>query len=202
MATRWARVVRGFIAALVATFVAGFMHALAGGGAPGTLGIVIALAFTLPAAVFLAGTSMSWVRLSVTVMGSQIFFHATLGLGSGSGSLTLGQSSGHAHGATALPINDSSQTLDPDLIGQGFAMGPAHLIAAMITILALRYGEAAFWSVLALTGLSIAVALIRVPATTLWPHGLTRPSVVFAELASSLAELSPMRHRGPPSVVV
>lgn len=48
MQTRWARVARGLAAALVATFVAAFMHALAGGARPGVLGLALALSCAVP----------------------------------------------------------------------------------------------------------------------------------------------------------
>ena len=53
-----------------------------------------------------------------------------------------------------------------DILGHNTAMWPAHLLAAIVTILIVGRGEAVFWAVLALTGLSIAIALSAQRMTT------------------------------------
>ena len=193
MQSRGARTARGIVAALIATFAATFSHAIADGCPPGILGLIIALALAIPVCVLLAGKRLSAWRLAIAVLLSQLGFHATMTLGTGSASFTT--AGGHlGHGGMLMVTDIAGGASHAD---HGVGMWTAHLIAALVTILALRRGEAAFWATLKRTRLSIAIHLL----TFLPPASLEVPAYCAPRVdhgADRLAQLSLLRHRGPP----
>ncbi|MET0992153.1 MAG: hypothetical protein ABWX66_07140, partial [Lacisediminihabitans sp.] len=80
MSTRWARVVRGGIAATISVFVALCSHLLAGGDAPGLPGILLCLAFAAMICIALAGRRLSTPKLAVAVGASQFLFHGVFAM--------------------------------------------------------------------------------------------------------------------------
>ena len=78
MSTRWARFARGWLTALFSTLIAAVSHTLAG-GPPGTLAVVVSLAFAGMLCVGLTGKRPSAVRLAASVGGSQLLFHQLFG---------------------------------------------------------------------------------------------------------------------------
>jgi hypothetical protein len=207
MTTRWARVVRGWIAALVATFVAACSHALSGGSLPGTAGLALCLAFSGMVSILLAGRSLSLVRLAVAVTLSQAMFHSLFSLmtdpgpGAQTTAVAIAAGSGMRHGAPPLLMrSDSVASVVPMSAGADLWMWVGHAVAAIVTIALLALGERAFWGLTRLAGLVIGRLLATVlPAETAVP--LLRPT---ADRAAAPRRrplvLSVQRHRGPPAL--
>jgi hypothetical protein len=209
MATRWARFARGWLAAGFATFVAALFHVASGGDAPGTAGVALALAFSGIACVALAGRRLSLWRLAVSVALSQFLFHALF---------QLGQNGGPAAGSAAPLGSAHAQMSHVDiatLVGSGTAqnhsmlathsmwadtwMWAGHAVAALVTIVALRYGEVAFWSLYRTARLGLA-RLLSAPAPL--PLDTARPAPSASRGGRVVRDLGiligRMRHRGPP----
>ncbi|MFT2818349.1 hypothetical protein [Leifsonia sp. A12D58] len=209
MATRWARVARGWIVAVFSTFVAALSHTLGGGSAPGLLAVVLSLAFAGILCIGLAGRTLSLWRLGLSVALSQLIFHGLFSLGTPGGALATQAVSEQGVGAHQHQIvtglvssSDALTTVGVPVHGM-FAhdagMWIAHSAAALLTIVALRHGERAFWSlfssaVLAIRSLWEPLAPLAVPGIG---HGIPVTARVFLPRALSTL-LSTMRHRGPP----
>ncbi|PJJ65528.1 hypothetical protein [Compostimonas suwonensis] len=203
MATRWARFARGWLAAVVATFVAAFSHAVAGGGVPSALAIVLSLAFSGMVCVALAGRTLSRVRLAASVLLSQLAFHSLFMLGGST--LRIGGAVAHDHTdpigsfesqfAAHSAAAEHSQHLGGD---QGMVM--AHVVAAILTFFALRHGEHAFWSLFASARLSLGVLLDASFANAPVDVPPSVPSAGFRVFVPRELRLvlSRLRHRGPP----
>ena len=193
MATRWARFARGWVAAGFATLVAVVSHSLGGGAVPGVAAVVLSLAFASLACIALSGKTLSAWRLAAAVGVSQFLFHAvfsTLGTAS-----AVAPASAHLH--EAVPFL-ASATHAPH--AQSWML-PAHLAAAILTFLALRYGERAFWGLRDTARLFLAT-LLRLIA----PIPIAEPSSsgVRIDWAPAFRELgvflTALRYRGPPAV--
>jgi hypothetical protein len=203
MSTRWARVVRGLLAALFATFVAAFFHVVTGGDVPAILGLTLSLAFSIPTCVILAGKRMRLWRLSVSVGLSQLVFHALFSLGA-SGATFEGAEGGHVHPGSHLTLvtsGASGQQMSGGMAGMlpnDPWMWAGHATAAVVTILALRHGEAAFWALLS-TAAGHVVRLIRrvsIEAPVVAHLGpIEAHLLVLRDLGVLIGS---MRHRGPP----
>jgi hypothetical protein len=203
MHTRWARFARGWIVAAFSTFVAALSHTLGGGSVPGLLAVVVSLAFAGMVCVALAGRTLSFWRGTASVLISQVIFHGLFSVGAPGGALgvdALAASGIHQH--AALP-----GLIDPTILGgtlhtshDGDAMWFAHLGAAIVTILALRYAERAFWGLVDNLRLGIrtlfAPTQLAVPVAVPQRIGHEAPVVAPRDL---LLVLSAMRHRGPPA---
>ncbi|UKF81042.1 hypothetical protein [Clavibacter californiensis] len=195
------RVIRGLAASTTATFVAALFHEAGGGAAPSWAVVAFGLALASLAAIALAGTRTSLWRLVAAVGVSQLLFH---GLFTAAGDVT-GQAvaadphAGMGHGASpvALPGLDGatggSGALDPGML-------LSHSAALIVTVLALRHGEAA---IRALVGAS-AVRVVRALAIPfLRPEGrrdtaLARAVRAPLALRDLCVRLGRLRHRGPP----
>jgi hypothetical protein len=178
---------RGTIAAAVATFVAAFSHTIAGGVAPSWFGLLASFVLSLAVCTALAGRRLSWWRLAASVAVSQVLFHS---LFAGSGVAAIGPSLHDHVGATALPM--------PAMEAHDDRMILAHVLAGAITLLALRFGERAFWSAADSARLVLA-RLVRVVLPVAvgarrgirWIAGaVVAPRRIHAP--------STHRHRGPP----
>ncbi|MET4783105.1 hypothetical protein [Glaciihabitans sp. UYNi722] len=205
MSTRWARLTRGLLAALFSTFVAACSHTLSGRSIPSLVGLALCLAFSTVLCTLLAGKTLSLLRLSISIGVSQFAFHGAFSLlaDAAPSSIPMPGMHDHSAGAMSLHLNQVSpgahaaMSADP-----GMWLG--HAVAAAITIVAFRFGEAAFWELLELT-------LLRITRLALYAHRVQpvaslRPSVVAAERAQIPRPvdhvLSALRHRGPPAVVM
>ena len=153
MATRWARFARGWLTAAVAVLVAALSHLAAGGSAPAPISIAIALAFAVMISVLLSGKQLSLPKLSVSVGFSQLLFHLLFGLGGTAGSMTV---AGH-HGSTTVVVGAASAS--PAMHDPGW-MWVAHTLAAVVTIVALRRGERAFWALVELARTALVAVFI------------------------------------------
>lgn len=219
MATRWARFFRGWVTAGLAVFVAALSHVAGGGSTPGLLGVVLALVFAGVACVALAGKTLSWVRLAVSVALSQVAFHFLFSLGAVTSGSTASTAMQRMHGITAHNHGGHGATtpaLDPALLDGTVAstpfgtmadaaalaaaapahsaalMGAAHVVAGLITVVLLRHGESAFWALLALARTAL-VAVLMPPVVAIAPAAApgTRTRARFA-----LADRSGLRDLG------
>jgi len=191
MSTRLSRVTRGFLAALVSTLVAAGSHTLAGGTAPGTVALVLGLATAAIVCIALTGKQLSVPRLVVAVSLSQYGFHSLFSsMGDFAAAPTHAQ--GHVHGAVALGT-------DTAVHHTSALMWVGHAIAAVLTIVALAYGERAYRS---LRAIASRVTRSLVPAAAVpidvLPGDRSAPaSRLFAPRFFDIHSTS-LRYRGPP----
>jgi hypothetical protein len=183
MDSRWARVARGTAAALFATFVAAFSHALAGGVPPSGFGVAASFALSVMVCTLLTGRTLSTPRLAAAVGLSQLLFH---GLFSALG--------------TPVAVEHSMTPMDAPAphVHAGTTMWLAHAVAALVTVVALRFGERAFWGTIGTARLLIArLRVVVVPALHI-PRPVVAVQHRFVPRDLTLL-LSSMRHRGPPA---
>ncbi len=206
MHTRWARFARGWIVAAFSTFVAALSHTLGGGSAPGLLAVVVSLAFAGMVCVALAGRTLAFWRGAVSVLVSQVIFHGLFSLGAPGGALgadALAASGAHQHAALPGLIDPIVLSSTTHVLHDGGIMWFAHFGAVIMTILALRYAERAFWSLVDNVRLDIrtlfAPAQLAVPMAA--PQRIRHDAPVFTPRNLVLV-LSAMRHRGPPAVAL
>lgn len=204
MTTRWARFTRGWIVAFVSTFVAVVSHTLGGGSVPGLLPVLVSLSFAGMICVALAGRTLSLWRGALAVFLSQVIFHGLFSLGGSSGALSpdaIAASATHQH--DLLPgLIDATGSATLHGAGHGGAtMWVAHLMAGVVTIAALRFGERAFWGLFE-TARLIVRALFRPEFVVVVAHlMLRRPTAVRVNAPHNLRILlSSLRRRGPPLV--
>lgn len=188
---------RGIVAALVATFVALFSHSIADGTAPSRVGILLAVAFAVPTCIVLAGKRMSRIRLTVSVLSSQFAFHAAMLLGNPETSTSAASGPTH-HQRAPVPVLDLTSTVDHS--SHDSSMWAAHLLAALVTILALRQGERAFWSIVGRRRFESVWAILAVTVRPVDDIGMPAPAPFSSRTRPRLVTLSPLRHRGPPVV--
>lgn len=126
------RLARGSIAAALSTWVALAFHLLGGGDLPAVAGVVIPFVLSWCACVGLAAWRAHALRLSASVLVSQGLFHLLFTLGAS------GRAEGGHHGS---PVDLGSA--EAAAAAPSSHMWLAHLVAAAITVLALRSGEQA-----------------------------------------------------------
>jgi len=192
--SRAAQALRGVLAAFLSTFVALLSHVAGGGEMPALMGVLVPLVLASAACVLLAGRRMSILRLSLSVVISQLLFHTLFVLGAG-GQVVTAAPSGHAgHGAEPVLL-----TSMPGMAGHSHAtMWVAHAFAAVITIVAIYHGERVVEHVRTFTSAIVRVLILTVPvAETPSKPALSGFEAVL--LPSSLSVFaSTHAHRGPP----
>ncbi|TQL47751.1 hypothetical protein FB562_0821 [Homoserinimonas aerilata] len=202
MSSRWARLARGWSAALFATYAAAFSHVAAGGGHPPVFSMLLVLAFSGLLCTWLAGRRFSRLRLILAVGLSQLLYHgvfAVLGQeqGAGTGAAVIG----HHHGVVLIASAPLPGSVTPAIVDWG--MIAAHTLAAAATVLVILYGEHVARSICRRAAIAIA-PLWR--ASELWTTALlplsrprTMPVLAQAAPPPALAPLiGLLRHRGPP----
>ncbi|WP_018772497.1 hypothetical protein [Arthrobacter sp. 131MFCol6.1] len=203
MTARGLRFVRGWAAAVAATFIAALSHVLSGGPAPETSVLVLSLALSGLVCTALAGRVLSLWRLCTAVVVSQGLFHGLFSLGSASSAAgTAFPAPGHAGHTVAF----ASGSRLPGAMAMDQAsplMWAGHALAALATIVVLRHGEVTAVRLIRALGLRVVAFLPFflplavesgapvIPAD--WP---VRP------LRNLGAPLLVMRHRGPPRLPV
>ncbi|MCU1402492.1 MAG: hypothetical protein JWM70_816 [Microbacteriaceae bacterium] len=197
MTTRWARVARGGVAALLSVFVAAFSHVISGGTQPNSFAMVACLVLATLVCVALAGKRMSLPRLAVSVGFSQLLFHGIFSLWSAP---AIPIDAGHHPTDGQMLMSVTTMPAPAGQVATDSSMWLAHAIAAVITIAVLRYGEKAFWGLLEIAQFWIG-ALISRPTRGPLPSGMH--PVPVAAVPTFLPRdlvlfLSSMRHRGPP----
>jgi hypothetical protein len=206
MGSRPARAVRGTLASAVAIFVAALFHVAGGGAAPGVVPLALSLAFATLASIALTSRRLSLWRLTASVVLSQFLFHALFSLGDGTARFVSsdGGTTGHLHAGMHLTMTGSAMPAahtDP----AAPSMWLTHATAVLITVVALRFGERAFWSLFetARVGVLRFAHLIAGAA----PIPVRVVAVVAAVAAAEPARLrdlglplARLRHRGPPAL--
>ncbi len=217
MGTRGVRVARGVATSGVAILVAAVSHMAGGGEAPGIVGVVIAAAFALPVSTFLAGRTISVMRLAIAVAFSQGAFHLLFSVGAATTASTRMVGGHHGMGGHVLTtVAGSAESAAGGAAAMaGMHHGPgmwaAHVLAAAVTCVALRFGERAFWDLVALARTAIvvvlhAVALLASPAVELrhrvpaaWPESESGRSASRAAAAAMPIPVTRWVHMVTPS---
>ncbi|WP_298861274.1 hypothetical protein [Microbacterium sp.] len=186
---------RGFIAAGVATFVALASHVFSGGGMPGMLGIAVPWLLSLMVCTLLAGRRLSLLRLGASVLVSQLLFHGLFVLGS---ITPRGVIAPHVHEALPIVLSDT-----PVLVPQDAGMWIGHGIAAIVTISLLHRGELALHALLAVARAVAAwfsrAVPVLLPALEAEPVSIRWAMTPAPRRRES--HLSALRWRGPPRLV-
>lgn len=193
MNTRWARVVRGCVAAAISLFVAAFLHIASGGQTPTMFALGASFVVSSFVCVALAGKRLSLPKLSVSVALSQFLFHGVFSVWTTEpgGVSQLG----HVHEQAFVFAASGVPAVHSDA-----AMWWAHAIAAVVTIAALRHGESALRGMLELGRLWIGsffakLDLVRPTGT---PHP-AQPIERILPLRDLVLRHSSSLHRGPPA---
>jgi hypothetical protein len=189
MHSRWARVARGWAVAAFATFVAAFSHALGGGATPSVFGILASLVLSGMFCSLLAGRTLSRWRLSLSVAISQVLFHGLfVSLGT---PIPIAASMGDMTGG--MPLDAA-----PLAHHTGASMWLAHVVSGLITLVAFRYAEQAFWGMAD----TARLALSRLTSLVIPVLATPRASVILPETRELPIRLThlvhSMSHRGPP----
>ncbi|WP_345802036.1 hypothetical protein AAIB33_02725 [Microbacterium sp. AZCO] len=187
-AARQVRALRGAAAASVATIVAATAHTLAGGGAPPPLLVLAVALLASPIAVLLAGRRLALWRLALTVVASQVLFHASFAVASGATGTTIA----HAHHADLLQLTPAAvATWPPDPL-----MLLGHAVAAAVTVAALYRGER---MLRALARGILRLVRLRLEAPRPWLPRSLAPARVIVAAARTASFSSEISRRGPPA---
>lgn len=200
MGSRGARLTRGMLASGTAILVAALFHVAGGGSAPGLVPLALSLAFATLASVALTARRLSLWRLTLAVAVSQFLFHALFTLGEG-GARFSDAGTAHLHAGShltmtvaAMPAAHTSD-LSP-------SMWMTHATAVLVTVIALRFGEQAFWGLLDTARVRIHRAADRLVVVPV-PVAASAAMPAIAEpgrLRDLGLPLARLRHRGPPVV--
>ena len=196
--TRKPAVVRGFAAASLATFAALAGHVTGGGQMPGPLGIAVPWVLSFMICVLLAGRKLSVIRLSASVVVSQLLFHVLFVLGTVSPS---GIAMPHVHRAPlVLPVGPAGSGVAEAVVADS-SMWFGHALAAIVTVVVAYRGERLLLALRALAVQAVRWVRRRVDAV------LATPSLLIHEEVDALFErvrpvdahvLATLRGRAPP----
>ncbi|MDE0547201.1 hypothetical protein [Microbacterium sp. C7(2022)] len=197
MHARRLRALRGASAGTVATLLAATSHTIAGGGAPSPA-LVFALAvLSAPLSVALVGRTLSVWRVALTVIASQTLFHGVFSLTAAGvrGDDAAGISHLHSGAHHSLVTFDASSKafVIPDS-----AMLVSHLAAAVLTLLALYFGERMLRRIARGVRSVLARAEVGAALEVVTRRPLSSPVVVAVAMATALSDVS---RRGPPLLV-
>ncbi|UOQ87866.1 hypothetical protein MUN74_11195 [Agromyces endophyticus] len=196
---RATQLARGAATASVALFLAAFSHGVAGGEAPGSVGLVLAAIVALATSVAFVGRRNSPVRTALAVVASQGAFHLLFGVGAGPSS---GQfvANGAGHHATMAFVETAGTGSTVAHAGHDGAMLVGHALAAVATIVYLLAVERTAWSALASATRRFVLVLTGragEPVAVAAPYRLDRSAVAPPVLRSRL-RFAALRYRGPP----
>lgn len=195
-----ARLVRGWLAAILSTVCAGSSHCLADASTPHPALMVLALAAAGMVCVLLAGRRMGPARLAVAVVLSQGAFHALFSVPALRSGTAPGEAmASHGHHGAAMA---SGAPLSAGLDGHS-GMLAAHALAAVLTFLALRHGEKSCWALV--DALRTEIGAVLAPVLPLIPA--VRPPRRAGEfflpaLEDTVRVRGAISRRGPPAPVV
>ncbi|GHD78222.1 hypothetical protein CLV85_1280 [Salinibacterium amurskyense] len=189
MHTRAMRVLRGSIAAFFATFTAAFSHQFAGGISPSLFGMGVSLVISIAICTLLAGRTISLARLSIAIMASQAMYHALF-------SSMLAPTGIAEHNMAAMTFDFSSVAQSADS-----AMSLSHVVAAVVTIVAFRYAEVAFWGLFDTARMFVSrlFATLTLGSTPVLEFRVVPRSTPAVDLVPRF--LSITRYRGPPATL-
>lgn len=213
------RLLRGTAAASIATLVSLSGHVLGGGDMPALLGILLPWVLSLAVCITLAGEGLALLRTSLAVISSQALFHLLFRIGAPTDAVSSASASS-AHGSHTMQGMQGMQGMlgaegSGTMTGHASSMHGAagvstpmllgHLVAAVLTIVILRHGEATLLRASAIV--RQALLRLRVPMPRLRavppvaPRALPRETRTLP-LRRVLDDAgSVMRRRGPPAVV-
>jgi hypothetical protein len=187
MSTRAARLARGWLVGVFATALAALSHAVAGGGTPSGLALVVGAVFGGMLGTFALSARPSLPRLAIAIGVTQLAFHVAFS--------TLGEaaiaSGPHLHGAITVGSPAHAHVDSP-------LMWLSHAVAGVVTLMLLRGAESAAWRLLAECA-RLVLAPFSVPRAVPAP---VRPQTAAATgrvvtLTSRLLDRAVSR-RGPP----
>ena len=135
---RGARAIRGFALATASALVASLSHVAGGGGLPAPALLIAALGLSGVVSVAATGRRVALWRTAIAVNSTQLTTHAVLSVADVG--LASPVANGHAHAAMNIATSSHAMPMTS-------AMLVAHLLAATVTVLLLRFGESAFWTV-------------------------------------------------------
>jgi len=200
--SRWRRLARGSSATLVAVTLAAFSHVAGGGSSPGVLGVVLAIALSMPLGVALAGRGPSLVRLSIVVAVSQAAFHLLFSLGGGGAARVAVTGGGHHAHETLVLVADTSMAAGAmPAMHHGGVMWIAHAAAWLVTVVGLWRGERAVRAAICLAdrALLIVISATGIAVTTaprIARHLVPRVARIVPHALRAAAPAQPLR--GPP----
>ncbi|GAB3405063.1 hypothetical protein GCM10027515_17940 [Schumannella luteola] len=147
--SRAARTARGALAGTTAMVLAAASHGFGGGDIPGWLAIAVGLVVAVLLGTLLTAKTPSLPRLLAIVLPSQAAFHYLFVLLGGPGLAVArhahpgaGSSALDAAGpATGVTGSHLQHITEPRMLA-------AHLVAAVLTVVLLRWAEAALWTLL------------------------------------------------------
>lgn len=202
MSPRGARAIRGAAIAAFAMLVASLAHTIGGGTPPGVLALALAMAFSAPLAMVIAGERMSLPRAAVAALVAQAALHLLYSIGTparGAASVVA-----HAHGS-GVPLRIDAGGLAV-VVDHGHALGMplAHVAAAAATVVALALLGRAARAVSVAFGTAVRGIRLLVSVLAGAPVATNVRHVVPAARrqgppALALVLLSSLRHRGPPA---
>lgn len=199
--SRPSRVARGAVVASVATFTALLSHVVAGGDVPGWVGIAAPWILALTVSTLLAGRALSPLRLGMSVVASQLLFHALFVMGSPSAPGSASTAPAHHHHATATTIPTPAASSVTTALCADPAMWFGHAIAAALTIAFLFHAERTARGLLAL-GIRIHAWVHRIITRGVAPVFPARAAANTPDapgwIVRPAAHLSAHRRRGPP----
>ena len=190
MTSRWSRVLRGLGAGSAATLVAAASHSVAGGRLPGVVGVTLALFFAVIVSIALTGRRLSAVRLSASVLVSQLAFHVVFStLGNAAEVVTDGHHQTVVAG-TAMVTHASG------------GMWLAHAVAALVTTLALVFGERAFYGLRDTAWMLLAALFSPTARQAVAVDRVPLPAAVALIVPRIVREFHAARGlRGPPTLL-
>jgi uncharacterized membrane protein len=206
--TRWTRFLRGWLTAGFSVVVAASSHVAGGGERPGTLGVVLALAFSVPLCVALARGRVSTARLVPAVALSQLAFHLLFAVGSSSTGQGPTASGGH-HSALVVTaaVDGAARAVSGAGAGHVMAMSSAtmwvaHGLAALLTVLGIRHGARCVDRLVRLAARRLAVVRLLLAGTASVPEArVVSMTDVAPRRPALLVFLTARPRRGPPLLV-
>jgi len=200
MTERWARVVRGTAAALFATFAAALSHTIGGAAAPSMFVVLVGGTFALLVCVLLAGRRITAVGVTLSVIVSQLGYHALFTLAPSTVTATVASGGaaepGSWHSHDTVELASSGAATAAHAHGDS-AMWVAHAVAALATVAAILFAERATRAAIGALAVRILARRAVVPHLVPVPR---RVQWVRVNLRSRNLQviLLHLRHRGPP----
>lgn len=206
--SRQARAAKALFVAVFSTLIALVSHVLAGGSVPGLPGILVPLAFSVFVCLPLSGRILSLPRLVLSVLASQMLFHWLFVLGAtGPGMLVIDDAPpGHAgHQTQTITMLRTGAEMGSDMGHSDGWMWVGHGIAAVVTILLIRRGEAALVRLWQLAVMLVRTLFPRLPHPDAARVALPRLVPGFPDEGPLVARLllaASISRRGPPRSAV
>ncbi|MFF2276271.1 hypothetical protein [Agromyces sp. NPDC058126] len=203
------RTLRGSVVALTATLLASLAHTIGGGAPPGTISLVVALAFSVPFGIAMVGTGARPLRTAFAAVAAQLALHTTFSLSAGTapgGQRIEGALAHSGHSPTAVrgawtELAGIGASAHAEHFGG--AMPLAHVVAAVVAIAGIRLVDGAIraiaevWrSILVAVALLLAPSLAVAPRRNVCDRSTVRERPLLARLESSVVRRGPPRGIG------